>query len=261
MKRIILVFILLLSPVSSFAGEVGYPLIPGEYVLVKGEGMEVCEEYGKNLNSFKLYSKYDMACERKINPEFTEFKTPEWRKMDLWKNRKFLKKVERFLGLQQRRYGRDPHKNPKEWERLLKERISETDFPTTIMTSQIDINNDGKKENIIRYNDGACPIGNFFGAPLIVLNDDKSEVDIEKTKPFFQNPQFTIPIEPFSSAWQSTMYDVFFYKGKAYFDRWGIGLMTGSDAAEILKVFVTETDKNGNFSTEEICRYRFKSVK
>ena len=72
----IVVFILLLP---------GY-VLAGEYVLVKGEGAEVCEVYKKNLNSFNLHNKYVMACERKLNPKFTDFQKPEWQKMDMGGN-------------------------------------------------------------------------------------------------------------------------------------------------------------------------------
>ena len=36
-----------------------------EYVLVKGEDIEVCEAYKKNLNSFNPHNEYAMACEEK----------------------------------------------------------------------------------------------------------------------------------------------------------------------------------------------------
>jgi len=73
-------------------------VLAGEYVLVKGEGTEVCEAYKKNLNSFDLHNEYVMACERKLSPQFTDFKKPEWRKMDLRENIELLKKIELFLG-------------------------------------------------------------------------------------------------------------------------------------------------------------------
>src|SRR4030042_5388287 len=115
-----------------------------EYVLVKGKGIEVCEEYGKNLNSLVL--KEYMVCERKINPKFTDFKKPEWLEIDLWKNREFLRKVECFLGLQST-FG-DPDKNLQEWEKFLKWRLK--DNATTIMIARVDIDNDGKDENVIK---------------------------------------------------------------------------------------------------------------
>lgn len=184
----------------------------GEYMLEKGKGVEVCEAYGKNLNSFPLHNKYTMACERKVNPKFTKFKKPEWKELDIWKNREFLKKVERFLDFS------DPDKNLQEWEKHLKDRINVLGA-TTINTSQIDINNDGKKENVIKYSSGDCPGGNYYGVALLVLNDDENEIDIEKTKPLLQNPRHA-KYRDLSEGWDGTMYDIFIYKNKTYFDRW-----------------------------------------
>jgi hypothetical protein len=255
-------------PVAAFADEL---------VLVKGKGVEVCEAYKKNLNSFDLHNKYVMACERKINPEFAEFKTPEWGKMDLWENRKILEKIARFLG-ERSPIGSEKIGNElqyiygdfQEWEDQLRNMMEGTYAPT-VEELQIDIDNDGKMENVIKYiiGNGNCPGGNFFSASLIVLNNDKSEVDIEKTKPLFRNP-YRSENQPLSAGKEFTMYDVFLYRNKAYFDRWDghwclrpeVCIKLGiKDEREILKVFVTETDKKGKVSTKEICRYRFKSMK
>ena len=78
MRRIFLILILLLFPVAVFAGE---------YVLVKGKGVEVCEEYGKNLNSLQTMSNWPVPF-GKINPEFRDFSKPKWENlMDVWSDR------------------------------------------------------------------------------------------------------------------------------------------------------------------------------
>jgi len=236
-------------------------VLAGEYVLVKGEGIEVCEAYGENLNSFNLHSEYTMACEREINPKFTDFKKPEWEELNIWENRELLKKVENFLGLGSS-FG-DPDKNPQEWETILKERMTGM-YATTIRTAQIDINNDGKKENVIEYNYGSCPGGNYYGAALLVLNDNRNEIDIDKTKPLLQNSRY-LKKGPLSEGWEFAMYDVFVYKNVTYFDRWSgnqwpVGKV-GKENLKLLKVFVTKANKVGNVDTKEICEYRFRSSK
>ncbi len=252
MKKILFILVLIFLSSVCFAGE---------YELVKGKGVDVCEAYRNNLNSFNLYNVFNMACERKINPKFTDFQKPEWQELDLWGNRDFLKKVERFLGLEYD-FG-DPDKNPQEWERILKERITGM-YATTIKTSQIDINNDGEKENVIKYSYGSCPGGNYYGAAFLVLNDDKNEIDIEKTKPLLQNPRH-LKNGPISEGWEFAMYDVFVYKNKTYFDRWSgnqwPGGKVGEEKLKLLKVFVTEANKVANFSTKEICQCQFRSSK
>ena len=248
----IVVFIFLL-PVYALAGE---------YVLVKGEGIEVCEAYKKNLNSFNLHNEYVMACGRRLNPQFTDFQKPEWRELDLWGNRDFLRKVERFLGLEYD-FG-DPDKNPIEWEQILKERTTGMDA-TTITFSRIDINNDGAKENVIKYSHGSCPGGNYYRAALLVLNDGRTEIDIEKTKSLLQNPR-TLKSGPLSEGSDGTMYDIFIYKKKAYYDRWRpVDLSSDGKTTiktyKLIKLYLTEPDKKGSSITREICRYEFRSTK
>ncbi len=68
----------------------------GEYVLVKGKGVEVCEEYGKNLNSFPPDTQPPI-CEAKINQKFADFKKPKWRKWlkdETWRRRHLIRDME-----------------------------------------------------------------------------------------------------------------------------------------------------------------------
>jgi len=244
----ILVFIFLL-PVYVLAGE---------YVLVKGEGTEVCEAYKTNLNSFNLHNEYSMACVRDVISKFTDFQKPEWQKMDLRKNIELLKKIELFLG----NWGTVTPDNVKGWEEYIESRIKEE--YVSIDLCQIDINNDGKKENVIKYNDGSCPQGHY-GAALLVLNVDRTEIDMQKTRPLLQNPR-TLKNGPLSEGWDGSMYDIFIHKNKSYFDRWRYGdiLSDGKtiiNTYDLLRVFLTEPDKKRNSITREICRYKFRSTK
>jgi hypothetical protein len=98
-----------------------------------------------------------------------------------------------------------------------------------------------------------------------VLNDDRTEIDIQKTKPLLQNPR-SLKNGPLSEGWDGTMYDIFIYKKKAYFDRWRYGDLSSVSKAiiktdKLLKVFLTEPDKKGDSITREICRYKFRSTK
>lgn len=255
MKNIMILLVLFLLFIPSLSAA-------GEYALIKGEGVEVCEAYRDSLNSFNPDNEYIMACERKINPEHTDFKKPEWKEIDLWENREFLKKVELFLG----EYYYDPKKNTKDWEKLLKDRIKEdTLYRTTMYITEMDINNDGKKENVIQYKNGYCPGGNYYGAALLVLNDDKSDIDIEKTKPLLQNYR-SLKNGPLSEGWDGTMYDIFIYRNKTYFDRWrhsnlSLDGKTIEKTHKLLKVFVIEPDKNNENNASEICQYKFRSTK
>ncbi len=219
-------------------------VLAGEYVLVKGEGTEVCEAYKTNLNSFNLHNEYSMACVRDVIPKF-DFQKPEWQKMDLRKNIELLKTIELFLG----NWGTVTPDNVKGWEEYIESRIKGE--YVSIDLCQIDINNDGKKENVIKYIDGDCPQGHY-GAALLVLNDDRTQLNMQKTTPLLQNPR-TLKNGPLSEGWDGSMYDIFIHKNKSYFDRWRYG--------DLLRVFLTEQDKKSNSITREICRYKFRTTK
>lgn len=249
MKKILFVLVLISVYSVCFAGE---------YELVKGKGIGVCEAYGKNLNSFNPENLYFMACDRKINPIFTDFKKPEWEKLGCQENMELLKKIELFLG----NYVVTSD-NSQGWKDYIKSLIKGKRI--SIELSKIDINNDGKKENVIKYNHGVCPAHNLYGAPLLVLNNNLNEIDIEKTKPLLQNPRHE-KYRTLSEGWDGTMYDIFIYKNKTYFDRWRYGEgsldeKTIINTYMLLKVFIIEQDHKGESSTEEICRYKYKLTK
>lgn len=225
------------------------PAFAGRYELVKGKGVEVCEAYGKNLNSFK--PSIPMICERQINPEANDFRRPEWKELDAWENRGMVRNVESFLG-------NHPRGNPKndmaQWEDGVKDRIKIHHLK--IELAQVDIDNDGKNENIIKYYDGSCPMTRHYGTPLLVLSEDKNDVGI-KTVSLMQNNSRVVSGWPIAGGWEFSMYDVFLYRNKVYFDRWS----QSKDQTSFLKVFVTETNILANGVTKEVCRYQFKSSK
>lgn len=239
MRRIIiLLFILVfIFSVSAFAGE---------YVLVKGKGVEVCEAYGKNLNSFG----YVMACEREINPVFKEFSKPEWKEMDILENLDLVIKLTRFLE------GEDyPEEHPfwspdAKLESFIKHNTKYGHL--VIKLTQVDIDNDGKKENVIKYYDGKCGISSYYATPLLVLNDDKKEIEIKKTSSLLQKPEGVVGLIKMGKF---TMRDVFVYKNKVYSDRW----IDAGDEKWVLEVFVTESKKDG--ITKEVCKYRYSFEK
>ncbi|MBU3948408.1 MAG: hypothetical protein KJ826_09340 [Proteobacteria bacterium] len=224
---------------------------------MKGKGCEVCEAYGKNLNSFNPGNLYNMACERKINPKFTDLKKPEWEEMDLQNNVELLKKIELFLD------NFDvTSDNLEGWEEYIKSRIK--DKYVSIKLSQLYILNDGTVNDVVKYAEEGCTSGKHYGALLLVLNDDLNDINIVKSKPLMQNSRY-MKNGPLSEGWEYSMYDVFIYKNKTYFDRWSADQWpldkAGKNKIKLLKVFVIETDKASNASVKEICRYKFRSSK
>ena len=227
----------------------------GRYELIEGKGVEVCEAYGKNLNSFGRPT--PMACEREIYSTSKGFKKPEWTKLDVWENRELAKNIELFIG----NYPRGtPNENTQKWEEGLKDRAESLHMG--IAFARINIDNDGKLENVVKYYEGPCEDARKYATPILVVNSDMRTLDVEKTMQLMQNPTIRIKNPnpqygdiisgPPTGGWEGIMYDVFFYKDRTYFDRWGPYRHDNAN----LKVYLTTGIK-----TAEICTYRFDKTK
>lgn len=262
MRRIIiLLFILVfISPVSAFAGQ---------YELVKGKGVEVCEAYGKNLNSLNPPLALT-ELERKLNPEFKDFSKPQWEKMYFHTDgaEKLFPKIDLFLWerdanpvyyfpvTEWKNWRGTPRQYAQAWKQYKKVRqaILSVGLPIT----KVDIDNDGKIENIAHDS-----VNNNI---LLVLNDDETDIDLEKTSRFLQHSsrkakgkgELTADGKRVKDAMHTLSYDVFIYKQKTYFDLfvnlWEEGKTMGHESIwGELRVFITENQKS-----HEMCKYQFK---
>ena len=279
MRKLLLVLLLLALPAISWAGE---------YALIKGKGVEVCEEYGKNLNSFN--PNWPMEY-RKINSEFKDFSNPKWElrmyaigRIKISDN--LLERIDKFL------WERDANpiyhvvinKWPK-WRGTKKqfadayknysfERNEMARASRDHLIANIDIDNDGTLEPV--YLDH---LDSSSGYVLLVLKTDYTDIDYEKTKLVMMHPSrkdagwgefrpmkagdwgvnqhAEIPgLTLTEDSLHSAYYNVFLYKNRVYFDMWWSNHpdykgKSPFDAGR-LHVYAAEKDK-GN----EICTYKF----
>lgn len=187
---------------------VSFLLFPGissayEYVLVKGKGLEVCEEYGRNLNG--CGPNRTTNYKRKICPDAKGFSKPEWLDWDpiglpgrrrgerlfpedsqelfdkidifLWE-----RDINPFMHVQdeERRNWRGTKKEYKKaWKKYKIYRQAR--LSTGLPIGRLDIDNDGKPENIVY--DRFSQRGVF-----IVLTADKKDIDLKKTANLLQHP-------------------------------------------------------------------------
>lgn len=261
-------------------------VLAGEYVLVKGEGIEVCEAYKNNLNSFKPKWPKDY---RKLNPQMHDFSEPRWVDLDdirnkirhnpdfeiskfLWNRdvnpvRYFTDDLSKWRGTKQQLA--DAYKR----FLYLRHEISRRKVPRYHRVAELDIDNDGVPEPVYQDSMYAHP------TLLLVLKNDYSDIDYEKTKLVMMHPSWkdlglgyfepvkegdsAIPPEslkrgyiPVGDGLSGSIYDVFLFKGKTYFTLWGFpdnyspGWRSRFD--NCLRVFIAE---KGN--TQEICTYKF----
>jgi len=237
MKRKIFLFILfvvLALPYAVFAGEL---------VLVKGKGVPVCEAHYKNLKELNFVE--HMVCERDKNyPEQNGITRPKWKELDLKENKELLKKIKKFLEGGDQFEKIKMYDDKDEYESYLEELLR---FGDTMFFTMVDIDNDGKQEKIILYNDGRCMDTHVYSRALLVLDEVNNQVDVRKTEPLLQNttdPRADIRSKAGESNYQ--MYDVFFYKDQTYFDKWNMRNWT-------LSVYIDSKGK-----TREVCNYKYK---
>jgi hypothetical protein len=135
----VLGIILLLSNLA-MAGE--YKMITDTIYVPQADGItklekhaEVCTAFLKNLEALPPFP--PMVCELQFKPEFTDFKVPEWKEIDVWDNRD--------LSLQ-------PQKSEAENEAAL----ATIRMGLAYRTAQFDIDNDGVPDQILEGSRGKC---------------------------------------------------------------------------------------------------------
>lgn len=183
----------------------------GSYTLVVGRGIEVCQAYLRNLNSFPTHP--PVACERPLNPKLPAFSKPKWQPLEFWPNRHLLRQAIRqhASNLQysdQEFEKRDPYDK---WESNLRERMKERNM--TLETAAFDVDQDEKMDSVLRFDTGwPCdPLNeaNFAmpgGIELYVLTPDGRDIDEKWTK-------LALPS-------RIGRPDVIAYKGKWYLTYW-----------------------------------------
>jgi hypothetical protein len=240
MKKKILLFVLIVVLALPYA------VFPGELVLIKGKGVPVCEAHYQNLKYLDFAE--HMVCDRdRYYPEQNGITRPKWQELDLKKDKEMVKKIKKFLT-----YGDQFEKirmldNKDEYESYLEEiiRIGDTMFLTIA-----DINNDGKQDKIILYNDGRCMETHAYSRALLVLDEANNQIDLKKTEPLLQNtidPRADVRSKAAESNYQ--MYDVLFYKDQTYFDKWNMRNWT-------LSIYIDSKGK-----TKEVCNYKYQQQK
>jgi len=231
--KTILFLALLFFPAFGFAEE---------YVFEKGAGLELCGQYHENIEWFHPR---DIACDRKFRPEFKEFSKPKWEEWDLNANKDLSIRIKKFIW-----YG-DQSINMPDLNRLLF--VDDLkNYPAfgldSVYFTRIDINNDGQPENVILYSENKCLDTRIFSRLLLVLNEDKTRIDIQKTTPLVQNPSAEKSLQARLASSHFNVYDVFMYKGQIYFDHWS---GEGSFCRETLSVYELSGPK-----VKEICKYK-----
>lgn len=184
----------------------------GSYTLFVGKGIEVCEAYLKNLNSFPKHP--PMVCDRPLNPKFTEISRPKWQPLEFWPNRHLLRQAIRNKPFYAK-YSDDEFEKvePREkWEANLKAGMAAQTM--TFGLASLDVDRDGTPETVLRFDTGfRCDPTNesTFANPgssieYYVLSTDQQQIDRTKT-------ELTFPIA-------GGRPDLFLFRGQVYATSW-----------------------------------------
>ena len=201
----------------------------GRYELVKGKGVEVCEAYARNLNSF--HPSEPMLCDRPVSPRFKDLRKPKWERLDFDRNLELIVTVDKLLRPEY--FAKPEMRVP-----TLRGNVEQDNYKYQLMI--IDIDNDGKTEPVLRFVESCVPGSpRSGGAALVVLEQSKNDVDLKKSRLIGGRR-----LDDYSSG----IRDVFLHKGKTYFDIWFFKLVNRGQ----LHVMLTE-----NAETRQICQIKF----
>lgn len=229
MKKPVAYFFLLaqLIPGTVFAGD---------YKMVLGKGIEVCEAYLKNLNSFPKAP--PMVCERKLNSKLPDFQKPKWEPLDTERHMVLLNQIWRhMLGHTEEQFA------PLRERYITSVRGSVTKGIIVLAVTELDVDGDGIAEPVVRYDaDVPCDPtneSNFShpsGIRFFVLMGDRSKIDEKKTK------WIGIGMRP----------DLLLYKREVFIDHWAGNLgFTGG----LLKV---NTPLALTGERAKVCKYEYQ---
>jgi hypothetical protein len=197
----------------------------GSYELIKGQDLEVCQVYEKYINSFDTDE--PMICERPYNPEFPMIERPDWEEVDVNEHPDWLMgwyEVQKEIDLKKmtkKGTGERLQESTVETVRKEIEKLREQSENDQIkmFVSNIDIDNNGKKENILKIHlgseaggcnrtDMAFNSGIAIPATLLIINQ-KRKIDYKES------------LYKIHKAYKL----IFIFRRKTYFDLWG-GLST-----------------------------------
>lgn len=214
---------------------------PLKLVVIKGEGVELCEICLKNLRRIPD----DPACDRTYDMRLG-LQEPEWETLDFAKNRSLVSKVINLLDDGTELPSQDEHARKASEDFI--DSLAERD-DTRLQSTQVDIDNDGKVDQVLRLNIHTCHETRLYARPLVVLNEKGTSVDPLKTDLVSQN-RFRHPElkgTGFSvGKYHYQIYGIFRYQSKTYFDKWDAD-------QEQFSVYATSAGK-----TQELCKFKFQ---
>jgi|GEM_PF-2196068 len=237
-------------------------VIAGEYVLVKGKGVAVCEEYKKNLESFN--DPQPMMCERKINPDFKDFEKPVWEKVDLEKHQELFRRLLRYQAPDRNQFRRGYYEDA-DLDSYIKDH-KERGYPYVSRT-KFALTPYGKgTSDILIFRERNCPDGPpFYASNLYLLLEDPSVKDAMIDAADSMEKLLRTQISPNNGGYTSV--GLFGYKDVPYIDKYCFSKRPGCTDKDTLIVFkfgpipIKPKHAGDEFKLgfQKICEYQYKN--
>jgi hypothetical protein len=169
-------------------------LFAGDYKLVSGQGIPVCEAYRRNLEP--RHDVEPMACERQYAPSIHGFSSPNWKKLDLSSHFELLRKAWVYL---------QENNDSPQGMKLSDEEI-EKDAAANLKgmaaahlmelyVARLDLVGDGKLHKVLALRQEGCGPVQLSGHITRLFVLDSAGKDIDKTVPQSWNSYYNATIE------------------------------------------------------------------
>ena len=238
-------FLLVLALGVALAGVARAEL--GVFEMVEGKGVEVCEVCFQNI---QRYPADDAMCQRQYAPALGLL-APAWTKLEPLKHLDLLKQA--MLLVSPTPEGEIPGTifDDDNFQREVERR--EKYNGVELALAELDINNDGRTEPVLKLRDEVCGSTHdlvAFTQVLMVLTHDRKAIDLSKTDLVMQNARKQ-PGRPAGAVFEE-MYEVFQYKGQLFFDKWDLSAFE----RDTFSIYLAVKDK-----VTQLCKFRYDRYK
>jgi len=162
------------------------------------------------------------------------------KKLDIEKNKELVKRINKYLNYGDQFKNVDWLDNNITFNRFVTDVLIKTD---SISYLSIDLDNDGKTDNVVKYEEGICQ-SRVYSKILMLLNENREEIDEARTQRLFSKLERS-GFPGYLTNRHYKVYDIFFYKNEVYIDIWD---------GRISELTVYSIVKN---KLCEICEYKF----
>jgi hypothetical protein len=193
-------------------------------------------------------------CARKISPDFEGLSQPEWREIDPLEYMTLAVTALDLMSYEIDEQAAAARLSSAHSRQAFADavRINHSAGHDAWLLTEIDIDNDGELDNLLKYRKGRCndyePDSLRYSVPIFVLDSSGAKVRVEKTR------QILLSTKARALLVDAASFDAFRYQGKTYVDRWeNEGERNGKRTGDrTLSVYINRGDQS-----KPVCSYRY----